>query len=359
MRSDSLGTSCVNTSSEDFGQSRVGPRELRIELTRDCPLRCRHCSVCSEAGNPVHLSTEVVMTVVKDFMTMGGEKVILTGGEPLVHPELMRILESVSEIGLKPVLFSSGITHEVGGYRSASELEILQLKPFISGIVFSLYSGSSPKHEHITQRQYSFSMSLSVIQACVKHGIPTEVHFVPMRINYKDLLDVAHVSQILGIKKVHVLRFIPHGRGEEYTNELLPSIEGYVAFARVVETAQRLYPGFLDIGAAFKGIVPNIVKTCLAVNEKLVITADGFVSPCDGFKNLLEDGENWNIYLKPLREIYEQSPLLKCLRTAKRYGSVNQPIAWLSGGCSTCMAQRAILDHMSNRARMGAPVGLK
>jgi MoaA/NifB/PqqE/SkfB family radical SAM enzyme len=359
MRSDSLGASCVSTSSEDFGQSPVGPRELRIELTRDCPLRCLHCSVRSEAGNPVHLSAGVAMTVIKDFITMRGEKVILTGGEPLVHPELMRILESASDIGLKPILFSSGITHEAGSYRSASELEILNLKPLISGIVFSLYSGSPPKHEYITQGQYSFSMSLSAIQACVKHDIPTEVHFVPMGINHKDLLDVAHISQILGVKKVHVLRFIPHGRGEEYTDELLPSIEDYAALARVVETAQRLYPGFLDIGAAFRGIVPKVVKTCLAVNEKLVVTADGFVSPCDGFKNLLEDGGNWNIYLKPLREIYEQSPMLKRLRAAKRCGSVNQPTAWLSGNCSTCMAQRAMMEHVSNRPRMGVPAALR
>jgi MoaA/NifB/PqqE/SkfB family radical SAM enzyme len=359
MRGDSLGTSCVSIPSEDFGQSYVGPKELRIELTRDCPLRCRHCSVCSEVGNLVHLSTEVVMTVVKDFMLMGGEKVVLTGGEPLVHPELMKILESINEIGLKPVLFSSGITHEGGGCRSVSELELLQLKTFISGIVFSLYSGSSPKHDYVTQRQYSFSISLRSIEACVKQGIPAEVHFVPMRINYEDLPDVAHVSQVLGVKKIHVLRFIPHGRGEEYTGELLPSTEDYVAFAKVVETAQGLYPGFLEIGAAFRDILPNITKRCSAVTKKLVVTADGFVSPCDGFKNLLEDGENWSIHLKPLREIYEQSPLLKCLKAAKRHSSVNQPMAWLSDSCSTCMAQRAILEHMSNRTRMSVPVGLK
>jgi MoaA/NifB/PqqE/SkfB family radical SAM enzyme len=359
MRSDSLDTSCMNALPEDFGQRGAGPKELRIELTRDCPLRCRHCSVCSEAGNPVHLSTEVVMTVIKDFITMGGEKVILTGGEPLVHPELMKILESINEIGLKPVLFSSGIIHEGGSYRAVSEPELLRLKPFISSIVFSLYSGSSSKHEYVTQRQYSFSMSLRSIQACIKQGIPTEVHFVPMRINYEDLLGVAQISQILGIQKIHVLRFIPHGRGEEYTDELLPSLEDYAAFARVVETAQRLYPGFLEIGAAFKGIVPNIVKMCSAVNEKLVITADGFVSPCDGFKNLLDYGENWNIHFKPLCEIYEQSPLLKCLRAVKRYGSVDQPIDWLSDGCSTCMAQKAILSHMLNHTRMSAMVGLK
>jgi MoaA/NifB/PqqE/SkfB family radical SAM enzyme len=180
-----------------------------------------------------------------------------------------------------------------------------------------------------------------------------------MRINYEDLPDVAHVSQVLGVKKIHVLRFIPHGRGEEYTGELLPSSEDYAVFAKVVETAQRLYPGFLEIGAAFRGIVLNIVKTCSAVNGKLVITADGFVSPCDGFKNLLYDKENWNIHCKPLYEIYEKSPLLKYLRAANRYGSINQPTDRLTDGCSTCMAQRAIHNHILNHTIMSVPVGIK
>ena len=138
METDNSGQSyCRDASPKNSGQGRVGPRELRIELTHDCPLRCRHCSACSEAGDSMHLPTEVVITAVKDFLAMGGEKVVLTGGEPLVYPDLMKILDLMNESGVKPIIFTSGITYEIGGYRSAIDLEILRLsqknKAFRSG----------------------------------------------------------------------------------------------------------------------------------------------------------------------------------------------------------------------------------
>ena len=335
-----------------------GPRELRIEITHDCPLRCLHCSTCSEKGDSMHLQPHVILAAVKEFKAMGGEKIILTGGEPVVHPELIKILKLINEIGMRPKLFSSGITHEDGGYRPTSQLEVMRLKPLVSGVVLSLYSDSPVRHERITQTQNSFSMCIDAIRTYIKCGIPTDVHFVPMRPNYEDLLDVAYLANSLGVHKIHVLRFIPHGRGEEYAIELLPSAENFLDFGRKVEMTRKMFPGFLDIGASFQGILPGINKRCSAVTDKLVITADGFVFPCDGFKNLMEHDDDWNINKKPLREIYLHSPMLKCLRAAKKYDIANQSISKMSGNCSSCMAQRAVRGSPFYHTRVQVPTRL-
>lgn len=326
----------LDVNATNLDELRQGPTELRIEVTRKCPLECLHCSACSNSGNDLQLKTEQIIAAVTDFRSMGGDRVIITGGEPLVHPELMSVLESLNDIGIRPILFTSGITGKSEYCRSLDEVEIKRLRPLLSSIVFSLYGKSASVHEYITQRQYSFAMTLHAIQKAIRLGIPTDIHFVPMKVNYQDLAGIANIARSIGIEKVRVLRFVPHGRAEEYASELLPSEEDYVKFAMITRMARERYPDLLQIGAAFRGIVPDITKTCSAAYDKLVVTADGSVAPCDGFKNLQDSNDNWNINVKSLSEIYASSPLFTSIRAIKT------DLARHGQSCCYCMAQKAV-----------------
>lgn len=313
-----------------------GPGELRIEITRKCPLECLHCSACSSNDNNLQLEIDQIIAAVTEFRCMGGHRVIITGGEPLVHPEFISVLESIRDIGIRPILFTSGITGTSEYYRSLGELEIKELRPLLSSIVFSLYGKSSSVHEYITQRKYSFAMTLHAIHEALRLGIPTDIHFVPMKVNYQDLAGIANIASNIGIRKVHVLRFVPHGRAEEYASGLLLSEEEYVKFAMIAGMVREQYPDLLQIGAAFRGIVPDITKICSAAYDKMIVTADGSVAPCDGFKNQQDSNDNWNINVKSLSEIYAGSPIFKSIRAIKTN------LARHGQSCCYCMAQKAI-----------------
>lgn len=201
---------------------------------------------------------------------------------------------------------------------------------------------SEEKHNQITQTKNSFAITLDAIGKSIILGIPTDIHFVPTKVNYEDLPDVVELSHVLGIQNIRVLRFVPHGRGGDYASDLLPSVNDYRAFAQLVAITRRKYPGLIHIGAAFSALIPGVSNACSAATGKIVVTADGFVAPCDGFKNFDNPDSAWSVYNRPLHDIYANSPVLCRVRAARNgntKGRLNNKILATSLGC---MAQKSL-----------------
>ncbi|MGC9103489.1 MAG: radical SAM protein [Candidatus Methanodesulfokora sp.] len=66
-------------------------RDLFIYITNACNLRCRHCLYASSAY-PNELTTEELKEIINDFVSLGGETFIISGGEPLLRRDLPAIL---------------------------------------------------------------------------------------------------------------------------------------------------------------------------------------------------------------------------------------------------------------------------
>jgi len=317
-------------------------RQIRVELTHDCPLNCLHCSACANGNNPSQLSMECVTRVIRDFARMGGKEVVITGGEPLVYPGLLKVLELSNSVGLKSILYTSGTIRERDERRCICNGELVRIKPLLSRIVFSLYSPNEARHNRITQTRNSFEITINSIKKAINLGILTEVHFVPMKINYEDLPGVAELCNLLGVHKTRVLRFVPHGRGKGYVDDLLPTADDYRIIAQLIEMTNSKYPGLLNIGAAFSALIPDVSNACSAAMGKIVLTADGYIAPCDGFKNFKNPSKVWNVNNKPLPEIYTNSPLLRLVRIAKNgntNGKLHNVILEEKLGC---MAQKSL-----------------
>lgn len=86
-------------------------RFARFHLTKACQLQCIHCY--SESSPSVdrsgELSTERWLQVVEDYAANGGERVLFTGGEALVHQGCLPLMRKASELGLHVTLFSNGL----------------------------------------------------------------------------------------------------------------------------------------------------------------------------------------------------------------------------------------------------------
>ncbi|MCI4382419.1 hypothetical protein PGIGA_G00014730 [Pangasianodon gigas] len=80
---------------------------LRISLTEKCNLRCQYCM--PEEGVKLSpkeqlLSTEEVLTLARLFVREGVEKIRLTGGEPLIRPDVLHIIAEMRKLeGLKTI----------------------------------------------------------------------------------------------------------------------------------------------------------------------------------------------------------------------------------------------------------------
>ncbi len=85
------------------------PVILWIELTSQCPLRCRHCFIRpSIDGKGKHLPTQLALSLVRQARDMGIFKITLTGGEALLHPDAFTVIAEINKLGLGLRIFSSG-----------------------------------------------------------------------------------------------------------------------------------------------------------------------------------------------------------------------------------------------------------
>jgi radical SAM protein with 4Fe4S-binding SPASM domain len=82
-------------------------RYLELQLTSRCNLRCRHCYIGDDT--PRELSSVQVRMVLKEFEEMQGLRVLLTGGEPLLHSRFDEINEMLPDLFLRKVLFTNGV----------------------------------------------------------------------------------------------------------------------------------------------------------------------------------------------------------------------------------------------------------
>ncbi|MEE8418646.1 MAG: GTP 3',8-cyclase MoaA [Dehalococcoidales bacterium] len=263
---------------------------LRISVTDSCNLNCVYCSV----GSLPHLEREAILSyeeirrVVEVAAGMGIKKVRLTGGEPLVRPDLSKLVGSLAKIeGIDDIsLTSNGIL--LGKY--AAELKKAGLKR----VNISLDSLREDRFKQITGGD-KLSEVLSGIEAAHRAGLePVKINMVVMRgTNDDEVVDFARKSINDGWH-VRFIEFMPIGTANDTASELVSSQE-------IMERLQILgklepYTGDTGNGPAryyqFPGakgtigfITPMTEHFCEGCN-RLRITADGQLRPC-----LLADDE--------------------------------------------------------------------
>ena len=78
-------------------------------LTRTCNLRCVHCYSDSNAMQyPGELTWEQMQDVVDDLAAYKIPSLLLSGGEPLIHPRFFDLVNKASEAGLKLTISTNG-----------------------------------------------------------------------------------------------------------------------------------------------------------------------------------------------------------------------------------------------------------
>lgn len=81
-------------------------RYLELQITSACNLACKHCYLGEEPHQ--ELPAEQVRAVLAEFEEMQGLRVLITGGEPLLHREFSEINEMLPDFYVRKVLFTNG-----------------------------------------------------------------------------------------------------------------------------------------------------------------------------------------------------------------------------------------------------------
>jgi len=186
-------------------------RYLELQLTDRCNLRCRHCYV----GDGLHqdLPVEKIFTVLKEFEEIQGLRLLLSGGEPLLHPHFWKMNEVLREYSFRSVLLSNGtlITRE-----TARKLLVHEAQLSLDGM--------KEGHESI-RGEGTFKKTLQAIDNLQEGNIRVSVATMIHRGNLKEFEALATLIQSRKIEEWNIDQPCLDGRLRQNEGLLVPPAE--------------------------------------------------------------------------------------------------------------------------------------
>ncbi|MFH0769639.1 MAG: GTP 3',8-cyclase MoaA [Chloroflexota bacterium] len=263
---------------------------LRISVTDHCNLNCIYCSADSIPFLPRSeiLSYEEIQRVVQVAASMGISKVRLTGGEPLLRPELSKLVGMLSRIeGIDDIsLTTNGIL--LGKY--SVELKEAGLKR----VNVSLDTLKEDRFRRITGGDRLGDVLNGIEAATLAELEPVKINTVVLRgINDDEVIDFARMSISQGWH-VRFIEFMPFGAPKaesigtvsaQEIREHIQSLGKLEPYAGKTGNGPARYYRFAGAGGTIGFITPMTEHFCQTCN-RLRLTADGKLRPC-----LLDDDE--------------------------------------------------------------------
>ena len=184
-------------------------KELTIEITQKCPNSCLHCSSLSSERSFYLIDKQVIEKACVEAKELGIKNICLSGGEPLLHPDITEIALFISEnLGLNVSLYTTGICGQGSFISKNSWNEFNKEK---TKLIFGFHSIYEQVHNAITRKKFSYNLTLKSIKSAINEGYNVEVHLVPNKINLSTLSETVDSLHHMGVRKISFLRLCTPG----------------------------------------------------------------------------------------------------------------------------------------------------
>lgn len=293
-------------------------KEVSIEIIRKCPNYCLHCSSSSDEHCKEILEYDCFTSVVSDAAKLGARTICFSGGEPFLHSRIVDMIEFVAALGLQTYIYTAGIIQDDHGQLSSLNREVLRkISKNATKLIFNIEAAKSNTYDVIMGTTNCFEKMKQSISVARSFSIMTEAHFVPMKLNIEEAIDVVALCKKLGVSRLSFLRLVLHGRALDNEFQIALSDEGLKQFKVVLNELQK--NSEIDIRIGVPLAIDSSCHKCEAANGKLNIKYDGNVFPCEVFKNdrishCLNGTCPESIHNKSLTDIYHNSAYLQLVR---------------------------------------------
>lgn len=85
------------------------PLSITLNITERCNLSCAYCFARTKQRKAIHMPTKMVVDLVDDLNARGVWRIVLGGGEPFLHPDIIKILAGILENAIGIAVISNGI----------------------------------------------------------------------------------------------------------------------------------------------------------------------------------------------------------------------------------------------------------
>ncbi len=289
-------------------------RTALISVTEKCNLNCKHCR---SRNKNKELSLNDIKCISKKIKGKVNN-INLTGGEPLLHSEIEKIVSFLSKNSFR-------VTLSTNGYFLNKKVATNLKNANLYGINISLDSISKEKHDFLRQKEGAYKKALESISIATSEGLNTRIASVVGKFNLHEIKELVNLAIKKNCSAISFRKIMPVGN--IYKNELLNKVQDKIFLKEVYTYLSLLYPYFnifvehpLDV--YFSGKIMNKkfnICGCSAAEGRLMeIKCNGDVVPCPAIDKVIG-----NIFNDSFEKIINN----------KTYSKMKN----IKGSCSNCV----------------------
>ncbi|CAM2077748.1 MAG: GTP 3',8-cyclase MoaA [Clostridium sp.] len=256
---------------------------LRVSVTDKCNLRCIYCMDEKDNSflkNDEKLTDDEIYRIVKESSKLGIKKVRITGGEPLVRPDLVNLVSKINSIpGIEEIYLTTN------GILLADMIDELAVNG-LKGVNISLDSLNEERFNKLT-RLGKLNKVLEAIDKAIALGIKVKLNTVIVNdINKDEIIDFVNLTKEKEID-VRFIELMPIGIAINYkgaTNEDVLKVisENYSDYEEVVRSKSGGPASYIKLKNA-KGKIGFIsaISNCFCEEcNRIRLTPEGFLKQC-------------------------------------------------------------------------------
>lgn len=162
-------------------------RYLELQVTKACNLRCRHCYI----GPPdkLELSLEKTQKTLDEFEEMQGLRLLITGGEPLLHREFSAINSILPGYAFRKILFTNGLLLTKGILK---RLNVNEIQVSVDGL--------EQGHEAL-RGEGTFRKTMDAIRRALDSGLAVSISTMVHSANLGEFGEMERLFRDIGIRE--------------------------------------------------------------------------------------------------------------------------------------------------------------
>jgi radical SAM protein with 4Fe4S-binding SPASM domain len=329
--------------------------------TKTCNLECVHCYADAEIRKfSGELTTAEAETMIRDLASMKVPALLISGGEPLVRPDVLDLAELAMSLGVRVTFSTNGTLIDAKKAQRIAKIGVAYVGISIDG--------GEERHDRFRGKKGAFRDAIRGIRNCRDAGIRVGVRFTVTKDNVGEIDDVFRTVENEGIGRLCLYHLVYSGRGaylagidldveekRRLMNKLIERVERWNGEGREIEVmtvdnhadAPYIYLWLRERDEARAEAALSLVRSNGGNRSGIAIgciDSFGFVHP-DQFSSNHTLG---SIRERPFSEIWQDDrvDLLHGLRVRKTL---------LQGRCATC--QWLPVCNGNFRARAEAATG--
>lgn len=206
-------------------------------ITRTCNLRCVHCYSDSAAVQyPGELDWDQMQAVVADLAAYKVPSLLLSGGEPMIHPRFNDLVDLATQSGLKLTISTNGtlITPERAAFLKENKVAYVGIS----------LDGIGPIHDEFRRKEGAFDAAVRGFRYCHEVGQKTGLRLTLTRHNVENIQQILDFIEQENIQRVCFYHLVPAGRGSEL--QVLEPEEARLAIDTLIARVEQWHAAGID-----------------------------------------------------------------------------------------------------------------